>query len=836
MKYRILRAGTALIIILSLLTTMVFASANTIYTNTRQLADNLQYINTISYSASPGRMESFALRMTGPGDAYPIVMNGDTVYGALTISTIVGYAESLGFNVLAAVNSDFFSTQTGVPLGIVIEDGVYKSSPSGRNAVSFGYDGGVYFTETPSVGITLFNNGNADGVAGNVALDGAGETSGNYGRTVSLEHFNKFRTEPGGMYLFSDAFSTVSTRTTAEGWFVRFKILEGTPSVSGEMTLKVTETLVKDGTLEIGEGELILSAVSGVHNAEFEKFSVGDIVNLTTTCEDTALLNARYATGGGDMLVSNGVKVSVDGWDKTLMPRAPRTALGVRADGTVISYVIDGRNSEHSVGMTPDELADEMLLQGCIFAVNFDGGGSTAMSLRIPGSKTAAVISKPSDGSERRCSTYILFVTDKTPGGPAKNLSLKNDGVIVLSGASVDLSYAASDGGYMTAAVPDDIAVVPSLAGALVDGTRYTAGDMAGTDMLTLHSPSTGASGAGNIFVITTPTSITPTKKDSSARLASIKLLPGETLRLDVTATYYRRAVTAQIDSFDYTVTGNIGEFTEPGVFTAGLLPLQKGTITVSAGAKTAEIEVEIGGFTDMEDHWAKEFVNYLASGGIVRGVTDITYGPELEIKRGDFVLMLYRAAGEPNPAENGTSSESVAGTKSEDEIESEDGLISEDGADPVDEIKPEDVIESEDGVIPENEIEPADNGFSDVPEDSYYAKAIAWAKEMGIAQGTGDGKFDPDSPLLRQQAFTFVYRFMGNLNIEFDDGTADNLEGFLDAGSIAEYAQIPTATLVSLGIVGGADGNLTPQSAFTRAQMAKTLAVTMQLQPPYKA
>ncbi|MEV2745391.1 phosphodiester glycosidase family protein [Paenibacillus larvae] len=55
--------------------------------------------------------------------------------------------------------------------------------------------------------------------------------------------------------------------------------------------------------------------------------------------------------------------------------RAPRTALGQRADGTVIFVVIDGRQA-HSVGATLREVQDLLLEQGCINAGFLDGGAT----------------------------------------------------------------------------------------------------------------------------------------------------------------------------------------------------------------------------------------------------------------------------------------------------------------------------------------------------------------------------------------------------------------------------------------------------------------------------
>jgi len=764
MKHRILKSLTVIIIILSLLTSgAAYALGEVVYTNTQKLADNLEYRNTISWHPTLGRTESFAIRMTGRGDAYPIVMNGETVFGTNRISAMVELAESMGKNVLAAVNADFFFPQHGgVPLGIVIEDGEYKSSPGGRNAVVFGYQGGVVILEAPTVEISLYNNGGS-------------EEAENAGQTAELIHFNKPRTDHGGLMLYSEAFSNTSTRTTTPGWFIRFRILEGTPSVSGVMTLEVTEKLTSEDAIEIGEGNMVLTAADENNiGFEFEKFAVGDIVTLSTTTNDVRLANAQYATGGGDVLVSRGVKADSSGWTPALLPRAPRTAFGVRADGSVVSFVVDGRNSVHSVGLTLDELADEMLRQGCVYAVNFDGGGSSALSIRIPGEKSARVVSRPSDGAERGCATYLLFVTDEIPGGGARNLSLRNDGIVVLAESTVELEFSATDGGYMPAVVPVDIRVTSLDPGAFVDGTQYTAGSIAGVDVINLHSPFTGATGRGEVYVISRPTSITATRRGLSAPLTSVRVSPGEKLELDVTATYYRRDVTSQLHSFEFTVTGDIGEMVEPGVFVAGTIPWEIGMITISAGGRSVDVRVEIGGFSDMDNHWAREFAEFLASTGITIGITPSEYGPEQLMRRGDYILMLYRAAGEP-------------------EIES---------------------IES----------------FDDVPRDMYYAEAIAWALEAGIADRLVANNFEPQSPLSRQHAFTFTYRALDILDKNFTSGTAADIASFPDAGEVADFAVVPTATLVNLGIVEGSNGMLIPDSTMTRAQMAKVITMVLKL------
>ena len=56
----------------------------------------------------------------------------------------------------------------------------------------------------------------------------------------------------------------------------------------------------------------------------------------------------------------------------------PRSAIGFKADGTFIIVTVDGREKT-SAGMTLKELARLMQSVGCEYAMNFDGGSSSAL-------------------------------------------------------------------------------------------------------------------------------------------------------------------------------------------------------------------------------------------------------------------------------------------------------------------------------------------------------------------------------------------------------------------------------------------------------------------------
>ena len=200
---QILRRATALALAALLAIPTVYASAGEQkLQTTTELVEGLTYQNTVTVNNS-SRVESFSMELEEGSGAYPILLQASgTVYGAATINKAVSHAQELGYHVLGAINTDFFSTASGVPIGIVIEDGVYKSSPENEAAMTI-TDGQVSFTETPQVDITLTNERD--------------------GSEVKPHHLNKLRNASGGLYLLNQDFSTVSTRTSTAGWYVRMK-------------------------------------------------------------------------------------------------------------------------------------------------------------------------------------------------------------------------------------------------------------------------------------------------------------------------------------------------------------------------------------------------------------------------------------------------------------------------------------------------------------------------------------------------------------------------------------------------------------------------------------
>ncbi|MBR5018569.1 MAG: phosphodiester glycosidase family protein [Bacteroidales bacterium] len=103
-------------------------------------------------------------------------------------------------------------------------------------------------------------------------------------------------------------------------------------------------------------------------------------------------IEAEDVVTTGPVLLVGGVPEPVAG-DKFNTNRHPRTAVGRRADGTVLLVTADGRNKQ-AAGLSMAELQQVMAALGCTDAINLDGGGSTTMVVR------GAIVNHPSDNQQ----------------------------------------------------------------------------------------------------------------------------------------------------------------------------------------------------------------------------------------------------------------------------------------------------------------------------------------------------------------------------------------------------------------------------------------------------
>ena len=119
----------------------------------------------------------------------------------------------------------------------------------------------------------------------------------------------------------------------------------------------------------------------------------------------TPLGDVQEAISGYQWLVRNG-KIATDDDSE----RHPRTSVGLKADGTLVVFVVDGRKEGYSAGMTFVELADIMLAAGCVDAINLDGGGSATFASTYQGTTNLELRNQPSDETGERVLGAAMFL------------------------------------------------------------------------------------------------------------------------------------------------------------------------------------------------------------------------------------------------------------------------------------------------------------------------------------------------------------------------------------------------------------------------------------------
>ncbi len=115
---------------------------------------------------------------------------------------------------------------------------------------------------------------------------------------------------------------------------------------------------------------------------------------------------------------------------------------------------------------------------------------------------------------------------------------------------------------------------------------------------------------------------------------------------------------------------------------------------------------------------------------------------------------------------------------------------------------------------------------FEDVKAGAWYEKAILWAAGRDIVSGVGEGLFDPDGVVTREQIAVILYRYAEYMGSSTDAAT--ELSGYEDADSISDYAKTALRWAVAEGLISGEKNNnkmrLNPQGAATRAQVASII------------
>lgn len=240
--------------------------------------------------------------------------------------------------------------------------------------------------------------------------------------------------------------------------------------------------------------------------------------------------------------------------------RASRTAIGIKADGTVVMMMVDGRQAPYSVGMTMAEVGATMESLGCVQAVNLDGGGSSTFATQREGeseNSTSAGLTlrcRPSDGYERKVSNTIMVLSKAQPTGQFDHAVLTPNAEVYTPGSTVQFSAAGVDAAGGSADVPEDAAWTVLSGNGTIDanGLLNTAADTCGEVTVGLKS-------GGKIVGQTSIQVRWPDKLGFTNSSVSIDF--GETSDLTFKPTWQGREVKYKDGDFEWTLAPTYYKF-----------------------------------------------------------------------------------------------------------------------------------------------------------------------------------------------------------------------------------------------------------------------------------
>ena len=108
---------------------------------------------------------------------------------------------------------------------------------------------------------------------------------------------------------------------------------------------------------------------------------------------------------------------------------------------------------------------------------------------------------------------------------------------------------------------------------------------------------------------------------------------------------------------------------------------------------------------------------------------------------------------------------------------------------------------------------------FDDVEPDAWYAQPVLWAGRAGLVSGVGEGRFDPNGEISREQLAVILYQFAKTPAAPKESLTFD------DAGQVSDWAKDAMLWATKAGLLSGRDNNLLdPAGRATRAEVAAIL------------
>ena len=218
--------------------------------------------------------------------------------------------------------------------------------------------------------------------------------------------------------------------------------------------------------------------------------------------------------------------------------------------------------------------------------------------------------------------------------------------------------------------------------------------------------------------------------------------------------------------SFRHTMDGDANEMaTEQALYALAAVKLaESGKSLYKMDAPKAD--TQSGTFRDVVGHKNQKAIEALAEKGVINGMTADTFAPDAGLTRAQFCAIVVRALG--------LSQEKTA-------------------------------------------------EFTDVLQTDWFCGFVGAASKAGIVNGVGNGKFNPQGAITREQAATMLARASKTLGISGEAKDADAaLKAYPDAAKASSYAKDALAFCAEHNILESDRKELRPGEAICRCEVAQ--------------
>lgn len=687
-----------------LLTSFTFADeleVKTQYQSNLPLSQGVNYSKNLVTGYKSGVVNTYAVQISADALENVNFASPEYIHSRKSVLNIINSDLDDGYKAVGAINGDFFNMSTGVPESAFIKNGVIYTSDRDSFCLAKNSDGKFFF-DKPSIKITMDAK---DKIYYIQHLNKEFSDSGVFMYTDVFSDNTRIKTPSNEIVLLpyeekihefdmaemmfgegnvpddlnvrkyeylnsgyleenenvSDA-SLIKMVITINDKYVEkldefakekgyikvrhdyYKFIDANPKINTSLNCVVTQTRVdgKNESFEIPENSIVLVADNKTYGYTLGNFSIGENVTINISGNET-FNEVTDAIGTGCMIVNNGE--ILENTDLSHYKYAnPRSAVGIKEDGSLVLFGVDGRGMGNSAGLTLLELANEMKRLGCVYAANLDGGGSTTVKINAPFFENIKTVNMPSDSSERLVSNIIYVKDSATETSNAVYCFFDTYANFVLPSSSLEFKNPLfSDENYNFVESTDEERELFKFE--VTNGGKFENGVFS-PDKNTgeFEIISIGPDGFSN----TAARVVVPENVDKiKLSLDKDVLYVGESLNMSVKSEFCGYEVVSSLEDYTITFDENFAQIDENGSLFA-IAPCDELEISVTYGDKTESKTIKIKEipFLDVYEHWSFENVSRLYDEKVVIGeITDdgAMFFPDRAYTKNEFCVMLSR-------------------------------------------------------------------------------------------------------------------------------------------------------------------------------------------------